>query len=209
MRAKLLRQERPNNFDYNPSRLLEPRCAVKYHCKIFTAGQSATSLKLCNGDIVKNNRDTNPIVIHQSSSAIMKPDNRNIVKDNSDTTASVVHQPLPDLSNKRPISKEKRVPQPAAASICSDQLPPTMSAVSSSTKCSSSVTISSATQLTPKAKIVSRSVNQQGSICPHCGESYAHRSSLSKHIKKAHNDAVGEKFSICCNMCSNRYNILV
>ncbi len=35
-----MRLTRPLNFDYNPQHLLEPNCAMKYHCKIVTINDS-------------------------------------------------------------------------------------------------------------------------------------------------------------------------
>ena len=40
--------------------------------------------------------------------------------------------------------------------------------------------------------------------CSHCGKIYAHRSSLSKHIKKVHSLAAEDSRGIQCNMCCKR-----
>jgi hypothetical protein len=41
-------------------------------------------------------------------------------------------------------------------------------------------------------------------LCSHCGKSYAHSSTLSKHIKKAHSCAREVNTSISCSMCRDR-----
>lgn len=41
-------------------------------------------------------------------------------------------------------------------------------------------------------------------ICPHCRKSFAHSSSLSRHVKTFH-DGRGDTGNISCNVCDSRY----
>ena len=101
-------------------------------------------------------------------------------------TTSICQNPVPPTSQTSFISQYSVVPVSKTSSIHKDSVLPPISQTSS----------------IHQEKLAA--FQSKKGMCPYCSETYAHSSSLSRHIKKVHRQ-LREIESICCNTCHGRY----
>ena len=114
-RLKLLHINRQKNFDYNPQYLLEPNCAMMFHCKLITANDSlhqnsvtstsqyqppSVSSTFLKGSI---HQELDPSTIQTSS---IHPDPVVLTSQ----TSSICQNPVPPTSQTSFISQDSVVP---------------------------------------------------------------------------------------------------
>ena len=213
----LLNMTYPKDFHYNPLYLLEPFAASRHHSYIVSIEDSNKS---CKQATATSNLKSSTALTQTTSSLIRTTAISNTkAAEKNITSKHGQSQPIPSVqithttgSLSQPITTNPIAVTPS--NLC--QLINSQTTIVAATKPSKIKpqltlnTFNSCVHPKPVTSVHAKVVKKKSfckkddsMCCKHCGATYSHRSSLSRHIKSAHGEH-GTSRHIQCNECNER-----
>lgn len=210
--------QRPQDFDYNPKRFIEPVTALSLHKKMVSASSSAGVSNPQELPVTPKSADPLPSkpcpqvkLIPQANPSQMQenhlclPPNSNSTRKNNPSlllNSKSTRKNNPSLPPNSNSTQNNTTSLPPKSHPQLNSNPPPRMKRNPLVQNSIHVKPKSSPSSSSKKIVTAPTMNFK--VCQYCGRKYAHSSSLSKHITKVHKEMTAKSRSISCGICDDR-----